>query len=129
MNPILKCFTLGAISFGMVYFLSKPALVDNNTLPPLGTFLSPKKGIWNNPLNDQLANTTQHFFAKKDSVKIHYDSNLIPHIFANNQRDLFYAQGFVTARANDESCAVSRCRNSIFAVAVVYPCLSVFIRG
>ncbi len=97
MNPILKCFTLGAISFGMVYFLSKPALVDNNTLPPLGTFLSPKKGIWNNPLNDQLANTTQHFFAKKDSVKIHYDSNLIPHIFANNQRDLFYAQGFVTA--------------------------------
>src|SRR5690606_2104194 len=33
----------------------------------------------------------------KDNVTVLYDSLLIPHIFANNEDDLFMAQGFITA--------------------------------
>ncbi len=33
----------------------------------------------------------------KDEVSIIYDSALIPHIYAKNEEDLFFAQGYITA--------------------------------
>lgn len=69
-------------------------------LPPLGNFLSPGSGFWANATpKDQ----PQHDFKpyKEDNrlkkTTILFDENLIPHIKADNDYDLYYAQGYVQA--------------------------------
>ncbi len=67
--------------------------------PPLGSFFSPQSGFWANAQTNQPNN--QHFTiddALSDSVKISFDQHQIPHIFASNNRDLYFAQGYITAR-------------------------------
>lgn len=68
-------------------------------LPPLGKFLNPFTGFWKNaesirtPEDDVL-----RLNGLKETVSIQYDDQHIPHIFAQNDYDLYYAQGFITAK-------------------------------
>ncbi|MEP1094212.1 MAG: penicillin acylase family protein [Cyclobacteriaceae bacterium] len=67
-------------------------------VPPLGKFLSPFHGFWKNAENEAINAPTQidsDFLT--DKVRVHFDELLIPHIFAQNDSDLFYTQGYVTA--------------------------------
>lgn len=67
-------------------------------IPPLGKFLAPNQGIWQ---NDQSEEPNDHEFqieGLSQTVSIQYDDHLIPHIFAQNNLDLYRAQGFVTAQ-------------------------------
>jgi penicillin amidase len=67
-------------------------------VPPLGKFLDPYNGFWQNAENETLAFAeTAQIPGLQQSVKIYYDSVLIPHIYAENDHDLYMAQGFVTA--------------------------------
>ena len=69
-----------------------------NEIPPLGKFLNPYSGFWINgevKSNDPLENI--EFESLEDEIVIQYDSSLIPHIYAKNDKDLFYAQGYLTA--------------------------------
>lgn len=67
------------------------------SIPPLGPFLSPAQGIWQN--EQSLPAATQLSIPDlKEEVVIHYDESLIPHIFAENKQDLYRAQGYVTAQ-------------------------------
>lgn len=69
-------------------------------VPPVGFLLSPFHGFWQNaetapPVPD--AETLQ-LPGLRDEVRVVYDQHLVPHIFARNNHDLYYAQGYVTAR-------------------------------
>ncbi len=67
-------------------------------LPPLGKFLSPFGGFWANA--EPIDTDTHKSFSLpgiRDKVTIVFDDNRVPHIFANNNYDLYYAQGYVTA--------------------------------
>lgn len=67
-------------------------------LPPLGHFLDPFHGFWQNAEGKDLdvkTNLTLAHLSKP--VTVHYDSLLIPHIFAQNDADLYRAQGYVQA--------------------------------
>lgn len=68
--------------------------------PPLGPFLNPGSGFWANAAsgshNNKSINLDNEFLS--DSVNIYFDDDHIPHIFASNDRDLYIAQGYVTAR-------------------------------
>lgn len=71
-------------------------------IPALGKFLNPFTGFWTNSelkagLNAE-SNKTIPLTGTKDEVVIKYDENGVPHIFANNDYDLYFAQGFVTAK-------------------------------
>ena len=69
-------------------------------LPPLGNFLSPGTGFW---ANAEPKTSAQNSFRpyRKDSVlaqtTIIFDKRLVPHIKANNDYALYYAQGYVQA--------------------------------
>src|SRR5690606_16435802 len=67
-------------------------------VPPLAGLLDPYRGFWQNAYSeDDLASEKvilQHLTA---SVEVVYDQDLIPHIFAENDTDLYRIQGYVTA--------------------------------
>jgi penicillin amidase len=68
------------------------------SLPPLGKFLSPTQGVWQNEITESEKESTIKLKGLEAPVTVKYDSHLIPHIFAENKTDLYKAQGYVTAQ-------------------------------
>ena len=69
-----------------------------NNIPPLGKFLNPYNGFWKNAeANKEESLNRINLKGLKESLTIQYDNMLIPHIYAANDEDLFYAQGYLTA--------------------------------
>jgi len=67
-------------------------------IPPLGKFLDPVNGFWQNAeTRDVRMPERLEFTELQQPVKVLYDDNLVPHIFALNNHDLYFAQGYVTA--------------------------------
>ena len=66
-------------------------------IPPIGKFLTPSEGIWQNDHNESIAGEVQ-IEGLSDQVTVHYDEHLIPHLFAQNDADLYKAQGYITAK-------------------------------
>jgi len=65
--------------------------------PPIGKFLDPVNGFWQNDTNEVIDGTIS-IKGLSAPVTIHYDEQLIPHIFAQNETDLYKAQGYITAK-------------------------------
>lgn len=71
-----------------------------NTIPvAFGKLLSPGEGFWQNaePVNENFS-ASLHFPALRDKAEVWLDSRLVPHIFAGNAHDLYYIQGYITAK-------------------------------
>jgi len=66
--------------------------------PPLGRFLSPFEGAWQIVHQDYHKPGSYPLKGRDGQITIELDQDLIPHITASSQRDLFYAQGFITAQ-------------------------------
>ncbi|WP_299223714.1 penicillin acylase family protein [uncultured Psychroserpens sp.] len=67
------------------------------SLPPIGKFLSPSEGIWQNEVTESTQGSLQIEGIEADVI-VHYDAQLIPHVFAENDYDLYKAQGYITAK-------------------------------
>lgn len=67
-------------------------------IPPLGKFLDPFHGFWANAETKSVPDHELAIEGLKDKVSVVYDSLLIPHIFANNDDDLYRVMGYVTAQ-------------------------------
>ncbi|WP_421762618.1 penicillin acylase family protein [Ekhidna sp.] len=68
------------------------------SIPPLGKFLSPFHGFWQNAENEIIDIESTSLDEKlTDSVNVYFDDLLIPHVFAENEKDLFFTQGYITA--------------------------------
>lgn len=68
-------------------------------IPPLGKFLNPFSGFWQNAEN--LKQSPSFDLSSNeliDKVEILIDEQGIPHIFAENEHDLYFAQGYITAK-------------------------------
>ncbi|MCB0647188.1 MAG: penicillin acylase family protein [Saprospiraceae bacterium] len=94
-NLILFLITF-SIGTGLLLFLNGNLSIKSNPLPPLGKFLNPWHGVWQNAerkLPEELAG------ASTDSVSsVLIDERLVAHIFANNINDALYLQGYMEAR-------------------------------
>ena len=67
--------------------------------PAAGRFLSPFHGFWRNAeTGDPAAERKLRLKGLREPVTVHYDHRRVPHVFAQNDRDLFFAQGYVTAK-------------------------------
>jgi penicillin amidase len=68
-------------------------------VPPLASLLDPNHGFWQNSYSeDALADKDLVLKNVSGDVEVIYDENLIPHIFAENELDLYRAQGYITAK-------------------------------
>lgn len=66
-------------------------------MPAPGPFINPYAGFWlNNATQDDLPEVLE-FEDLQDSVIVFWDERYVPHIFAKNDHDLYFAQGYVTA--------------------------------
>lgn len=83
------------ISVGLVYLLNS----QFGTTPPMGKLFNPHSGFWRNaePLGTTFT-IEKDIKSVSEEVKIVFDENMVPHIFAYNDRDLYFAQGYVTAK-------------------------------
>ena len=70
------------------------------SLPPLGKFFSPYTGLWQNLVeNNENENSTKlNLPGLISEVEVMIDEMGVPHIFAQNDHDLYYAQGYFTAK-------------------------------
>lgn len=95
---VAKFLVSCCITLALIFLLDKSWVIKGNRIPPLGKFLDPFHGFWKN-----VESKTEHGLNEisitglKETVTIVYDSVLIPHIFANQNEDLYFAQGYVTA--------------------------------
>ncbi len=77
-----------------VFFILNTKL---GSIPPIGKFLNPYSGIWQNEKTETTSGDIS-IPGLKDKVTVHYDDQLIPHVFAQNESDLYKAQGYLTAK-------------------------------
>lgn len=66
-------------------------------IPPLGKFLDPYNGFWQN-IEQGYQDQRLHIPGLENEVRVHYDKFLIPHVIAENDHDLYLAQGYITAQ-------------------------------
>ena len=66
---------------------------------PLGKLLSPQHGIWQNAENADASFSGQLSFPKlKGKVDVYFDERLVPHVFAEQESDLYFVQGYLHAK-------------------------------
>lgn len=92
MNYVKLLLSLVA-TIGICYVLNTKL----GSIPPLGKFLNPTSGIWQNEA-DEIVSGEINIPGLEAEVTVHYDEQLIPHVFAQNEHDLYKAQGYLTAK-------------------------------
>ena len=91
-----KLIFLGYLIFTITLIISLNVRI--NDIPPVGKFLNPYSGFWVNGEKKAGDNLKKIILEGiKEEVIIQYDSTLVPHIYTKNDKDLFYAQGYLTA--------------------------------
>lgn len=86
------------VTVGLILFLNNGWMIKNIPIPPLGKFLDPFHGFWQNiESEDQTFAGQLEIPGLKAPVTVRFDSLMIPHIFAQNDDDLYLAQGYITA--------------------------------
>jgi penicillin amidase len=86
------------ITLSLIFILNTRLTIDDTAIPPFGKLLSPFHGFWQNAENEALPLPEELTLeGLKAPVQIYFDDLLIPHIYAQNEHDLYVAQGYITA--------------------------------
>jgi penicillin G amidase len=67
-------------------------------IPPLARLLNPFSGFWLNAEGGEFKDGKLRAPGLHETVTVVFDKRHVPHIFAQNAHDLFFAQGYITAR-------------------------------
>lgn len=95
---LLKFSFFLVLTLSLIYILDNRWIIGGNPVPPLGRFLDPFHGFWQNIESpDRRPSDDLEIPGLRGEVTVIYDSMLVPHIFAENDDDLYLAQGYVTA--------------------------------
>ncbi|MCF7823079.1 MAG: penicillin acylase family protein [Candidatus Marinimicrobia bacterium] len=88
--------TIGVfVLLGILFFTLNNS---QGSIPPLGKFLNPFSGFWQNGTHlDDLVEVID-VKGLRQEVKVVWDERQVPHIFAENSYDAYFAQGYLTAR-------------------------------
>lgn len=94
MKNKLKAFICIIIPVLLAYALN----TKFGSLPPLLKFLNPFTGFWQNAEKITVKkNNSLVLKGTHEKVEVVFDDRMIPHVFAKNDHDVYYAQGYVTA--------------------------------
>jgi penicillin G amidase len=80
---------------GLTYLLNRPL----GAVPALGRLFSPFEGFWQNgEAKLALPPADLKLEGVKEEVNVVFDDNRVPHVFAKNDHDVYFAQGYLIAR-------------------------------
>ena len=92
----MKIFPLiitAAITTGLVITLNTTSLL------PLGKLLNPQQGIWQNAENSAADfNLDINASQLNGKVSVYLDDRLVPHVFAEQEDDVYFVQGYLHAK-------------------------------
>ncbi len=85
----------GLVTIGLIVILDSHL----GTVPAMGRLLSPGHGLWQNasPADEDFSLQISSPFLS-DRVDVYLDERLVPHVFAQNDHDAYFVQGFLHAR-------------------------------
>lgn len=93
---LLSALVVGALLLIFSYLFHDGIRVSEQVkIPGIARILNPAQGLWQNA--DRTASKTLNLPGLKEEVRIYYDERLVPHIFAANDEDALFAQGYVVA--------------------------------
>ncbi len=78
----------------LAYALNRPW----GTIPAFAPLLSPFVGFWQNAETDAAEDEEFTLGGTTEPVTVIFDDLAIPHVFAQNDHDAYFAQGYLTAR-------------------------------
>ncbi|PWJ44540.1 penicillin acylase family protein [Sediminitomix flava] len=91
------------ISITLICALDSRIKVSHNDktifIPPLAKFFDPFHGFWQNaePIQ-QVPSLPEQIEGIQDQVEVSFDTLMIPHVYAKNNHDLYFLQGYLTAK-------------------------------
>ena len=96
---LLPFLATALVTTGLVVTLNTQLKIGTTQSPKLGYFLSPQQGFWKNAENIQ-TNFDASILANdlKGDVEVEIDDRLVPHIYADNDLDAYYVQGYLHAK-------------------------------
>ena len=66
---------------------------------PLAELLSPQQGVWQNAEPADINYSADFSFPQlKGKSEVYFDDRLVPHVFAENEQDAYFVQGYLHAR-------------------------------
>jgi penicillin G amidase len=92
---ILLSIITAAITVALIIILNSKLVLP----APLGKLLSPQHGIWQNaePVDADF-NASLKFPQLAGKVDVYFDDRLVPHIFAEQENDAYFVQGYLHAK-------------------------------
>lgn len=93
-------FSLSAIlTAALIIVLNRQLPVGNSKTPRLGYFLSPQQGFWQNaePVTASFDENVK-VQGLQGKVEVFFDDRLVPHIYAETDKDAYYIQGYLHAK-------------------------------
>jgi len=95
---IVKFLIAAALTTGLVFLLNSPNPFGS-AVPAMGALLNPFSGFWQNANSEsQSTYKNRTLEGLESNVEIVYSDRLVPHIFAENLADAYFAQGYITAK-------------------------------
>ncbi|MBP9104896.1 MAG: penicillin acylase family protein [Chitinophagaceae bacterium] len=83
------------VTSALVFALNK----QWGSIPPMGKFLHPQYGFWQNAEPAAQSFDADLSFANlKGKADVYFDDRLVPHVFAENDEDLYFIQGYLHAK-------------------------------
>jgi penicillin G amidase len=92
---IIPFAIFGVITAALIIILNSTLLLP----VPFGKLLSPQSGVWQNaePVNQDFSENLS-FPQLKGKVNVYFDERLVPHVFAEQDDDAYFVQGYLHAK-------------------------------
>ena len=88
-----------AITTALVVTLNTRLTIGGKEAPAFGSFFSPQHGFWQNAESVKDNYSADLKFAKLNGkVDVYFDDRLVPHIFAEQENDAYFVQGYLHAK-------------------------------
>ncbi len=96
---IVPFIITGAVTAALVITLNIRLTIGGKEAPAFGSFFSPQHGFWQNAENSNADFTANlKFPVLNGKVDVYFDDRLVPHIFAEQENDAYFVQGFLHAK-------------------------------
>ncbi len=87
------------LTVSLILVLNKEWSIGGKTIPPLGAFLSPQHGFWQNAeAMDKDFSQEIRLPQLQGKVMVYLDDRLVPHVVASNESDAYFIQGYLHAK-------------------------------